>query len=164
MAQYTRLKYKNLVVSQHFLLVISYALFNFPRAGNMGETRPDFPFETTLQQDFLPLPRRLHGDRLVAHPFHSIHQKRDMTDMVKTRMTNEDMIYSGEFLEAGIAHPCVCVNQNIIIQEHRGSAQVPAGSTAACEYSEFHVSYISFPHNARLHSADFSPAESTNPL
>ncbi len=84
--------------------------------------------------------------------------------MVKIRMTNEDMIDSGEFVEAGIAHPCACVNQNIIIQEHRGSTQVPAGLTAACEYSEFHVSSISFPHHARLLSADFSPAESTNPL
>jgi len=83
MAQYTRLKYKNLVVSQHFLLVISYALFNFPRAGNMGEIRPDFPVETTLLQDILRSPRRLHGNRHISHPFHGSHQKRSMADMVK---------------------------------------------------------------------------------
>ena len=59
--------------------------------------------------------------------------------MVKVRKTNEDMIDSGEFLEAEIAHPCACVNQNLIIQEHRGSAQVPADSIAASEYSVFHV-------------------------
>ena len=84
--------------------------------------------------------------------------------MVKIRMTNEGMINPGEFLEAEITHPGVCVSQNVIIPEHRGCAQVPAAPTTASEYSEFHVSSVSVPHRAGLHSADFSPAESTNPL
>ena len=84
-----RLKYKNLVVSQHFLLVI---------------------------RDFLRRQCGVHGDQLVAHLSHGIHQKRYMADMVKMRMSNEDMIDPGELPEVEIAHPGACVNQNIIIQ------------------------------------------------
>jgi hypothetical protein len=130
----------------------------------MGEIRSDFPVESTLPQDILLCPRRLHGNRHISHPFHGSHQKRSMADMVKIRMTNEGMINPGEFLEAEITHPGACFNQNVIIPEHRGGAQVPAAPTTASEYSEFHVSSISVPHHAGLLSADFSPAESTNPL
>ena len=80
------------------------------RAGNLGEIRPDFPVENILLQDFQRRLRRVHGNRLVAHPSYSIHQKRYMTDMVKMRMSNKNMIDPGELLEAEIAHPGAGVN------------------------------------------------------
>ena len=58
--------------------------------------------------------------------------------MVKMRMRNEYMIDPRELLKAEITHPCAGVNQNIIIQEHRGGAQLPADSTTASKYSELH--------------------------
>ena len=69
----------------------------------------------TNEDTLVPQVRRVPGDRLVAHPFHGIHQIRVKADTVKMRMTNEDMIDPGEPPEAGITHPGASVNQNTII-------------------------------------------------
>ena len=63
--------------------------------------------------------------------------------MVQMRMRDEDVVDQHQFRERHIAHAGAGVDQDVIVDEQRGGAQMPpTDTTAASEYPKLHRSSL----------------------
>ena len=82
----------------------------------------------------------MHGQRLVAHLADGVDHERDRGDVVEVRVGDEDVVDRRELGEREVAHAGAGVDQDVVVEQHRGGAQMPpADPAAAAEDSDPHV-------------------------
>ena len=87
----------------------------------------------------------MHRERTAgAHPADGVDQKRDRGDVIEMRVRQVDMIDQRELGEREVAHPGSRVEQDVVVDQKRGGAQMaPADSPAAPEYPQPHALCVS---------------------
>ncbi len=104
----------------------------------LGEIRPDLPVENVLLEYGDRLVGGMDDQRLVAHEPDAVDQQRQAGDVIEMRVRHEDMVDHAHLGQAEIADARPCVDQHIVIEQHRGRAQIPPDPAAASQYSQFH--------------------------
>ena len=108
--------------------------------GDFAEIGPDRPVEDVILDDFQCGVRRIEGDRAVVHVGHRVDHQRQGGQMVEMRMGDEDVFDHRHFCQRQFRQPRPCIDQDVVINQHRGGAhQSPANTAATTENSEFHA-------------------------
>jgi hypothetical protein len=71
----------------------------------------------------------------VTHPCYAIQHKGYASNMIQMRMSQKHMVYLTHLIQTEIANTGSGINQHIMIEQHRSSAQIAAYATATSEYS-----------------------------
>ena len=106
--------------------------------GDAREVGPDLPVEDVGTQDFQGFRGCIDHDGLLAHATHRIHQKRQHRHMVQVGVRDEHVVDHLEFCQAEVADSGSGIDQDVLIHQHRGGAQVPSDSAAAAKHTNQH--------------------------
>lgn len=111
----------------------------FP-ARYLAEIRPDRPVENMVPEDFKRRVGCINRQRLVTHIGNRVDHQRQRSNVIEMGMRYEYMIDHCQFGKRKIGNSRTRVNQDIVVDEHRGRPQMaPSDSSAASENSDFHL-------------------------
>ena len=92
-----------------------------------------------LLEDIQCLVGGMNDQRLVAHEAHAVHEQRQAGDMIEMRMGHKDVVDHAHLGQAQVADAGTGIDQHIVIEQHRGGAQIAPDTAAAPQYSQFHL-------------------------
>src|ERR1044071_5345405 len=106
---------------------------------DLREIGPDTPVEDVIAQGIQRCRNGPKGERLVAHPPDGIDHERNARDVIEVRVGEKDVIDKRQFGERKVGDPRPGVDKNVVVEEHRRGAQVPAPyPAAATQDSQLH--------------------------
>jgi hypothetical protein len=73
----------------------------------------------------------MHNHRTTAHVAHRIDHERQASQMIQVRMSDEDVIDLRELGDRQITNACSSVNQDVVVDQKRGGAQMSPTDAAA---------------------------------
>src|SRR5476649_232081 len=81
---------------------------------------------------------RMHDNRLIAHPADRIDHEGYRRYVIEMRVGNEHVIDARQFVDTQVAGAGAGIDQDVVVEQHRGGAQVATDAATATKYPEFH--------------------------
>lgn len=103
---------------------------------NHAEIRPDFPVEDVVLEYLPGFPGGMDGNVLFAHADDGIHQQRDAGNVIEMRVRDEDVIDSHHGFDGKIGDTGAGVDEDVVIHQNGGRAQIAAYSPTAAQYAD----------------------------
>ena len=103
---------------------------------NHAKIRPDFPVENMILEDFPRFAGSMHRNVLFAHADDGIYQQGDTGNVVEMRMRHEDVVDSHHGFDGKIGDAGPRINQDVVIHQDGGGAQIAADSSATAQYAD----------------------------
>jgi hypothetical protein len=85
----------------------------------------------------------MDGERLVSHRPDRVHDQRQRRDMIEMRVRYEDMVDELELGQGEVRDPGSSIDQDVLIDQHRGRPQVSADPAAAPQNPNLHRYFAS---------------------
>lgn len=108
--------------------------FHFIR--DNAEIRPDFPVEDVVLEYLPGFPGGMDGNVLFTHADDGIDQQGDTGDVIEMRVRYEDVIDSHHGFDGKIGDTGAGVDEDVVIHQNGGRAQIAANAPAAAQYAD----------------------------
>jgi hypothetical protein len=131
---FDRLANSDFLVDHEWIVAVRY----------LGKIRPDFPVEKVFLENAYRVACAMDDYRLGAHPAYGIDEKRNAGDMIKMRVRNKHMIDLDQLLKRKVADTRTCIEQDVVVDQHCGGAQITANAAAAPEDLNAHLRLLIF--------------------